>query len=150
MPPEQVRYSRFPRHRARRKDDRDSYRQLKTAAWWRALSSHYYRAHRHRRGNQEAGKRRLAANHRQKLNAIAAFTMTADRTRTASIAAKVRSGSAHPNDRSILSALVAFNRTDGNAVAALTYARHLAVITPDDHELAKLIDDLRQATKPPA
>ena len=56
----------------------------------------------------------------------------------------------HPNDRSILSALVAFNRTDGNAAAALTYAQRLAVITPDEPGLTKLIDELRQATKPSA
>ncbi|WP_456759059.1 tetratricopeptide repeat protein [Bradyrhizobium sp. USDA 4011] len=56
----------------------------------------------------------------------------------------------HPNDRSILSALVAFNRTDGNAAAALTYAQRLAVITPGDPSLTKLIDELREAAKPPA
>ncbi len=56
----------------------------------------------------------------------------------------------HPNDRSILSALVAFNRTDGDAEAALTYAQRLAVITPDDPSLTRLIDELRQATKPSA
>ncbi|UFX49217.1 tetratricopeptide repeat protein [Bradyrhizobium sp. 41S5] len=56
----------------------------------------------------------------------------------------------HPNDRSILSALVAFNRTDGNAAAALTYAQRLAVITPGDPRLTKLIDELREAAKRPA
>ncbi|MGY4318227.1 tetratricopeptide repeat protein [Bradyrhizobium sp. JR3.5] len=56
----------------------------------------------------------------------------------------------HPNDRSILSALVAFNRTDGNAAAALTYAQRLAAITPGDPNLTKLIDELREAAKPPA
>ena len=56
----------------------------------------------------------------------------------------------HPNDRSILSALIAFSRTNGDADAALTYAQRLAVITPDDTNLTKLIDDLRQATKPSA
>jgi len=56
----------------------------------------------------------------------------------------------HPNDRSILSALIAFSRTNGDAEAALTYAQRLAVITPDDPNLTKLIGELRQATKPPA
>jgi len=56
----------------------------------------------------------------------------------------------HPNDRSILSALIALSRTNGDADAALTYAQRLAVITPDDTNLTKLIDDLRQATKPSA
>ena len=56
----------------------------------------------------------------------------------------------HPNDRSILSALVAFSRTDGDAEAALTFAQRLAVITPDDPSLTKLIDELRQTAKPAA
>ncbi len=56
----------------------------------------------------------------------------------------------HPNDRDILSALVAFKRMGGDAAAALNYAQRLAVIIPDAIVLTKLIDDLRQATKPPA
>jgi len=56
----------------------------------------------------------------------------------------------HPNDRDILSALVAFKRMGGDAAAALTYAQRLAVITPDDSNLMRLIDELRQATKPAA
>jgi predicted CXXCH cytochrome family protein len=56
----------------------------------------------------------------------------------------------HPNDRDILSALVAFNRTSGDAAAALTYAQRLVVITPDDVGLTTMIDELRQATKRPA
>jgi hypothetical protein len=56
----------------------------------------------------------------------------------------------HPNDRGILSALVAFNRANGDAAAALTYAERLAVITPDDRNLTRLIDELRQAAKPSA
>ena len=61
-----------------------------------------------------------------------------------------RALASHPNDRSILSALIAFSRTNGDAEAALTYAQRLAVITPDDPNLTKLIGELRQATKPPA
>jgi predicted CXXCH cytochrome family protein len=53
----------------------------------------------------------------------------------------------HPNDRDILSALIAFNRTDGDAAAALHYAEKLAAIAPEDRGLTKLIDELRQATK---
>jgi len=56
----------------------------------------------------------------------------------------------HPNNRSILFALIAFSRTNGDAEAALVYAQRLAVITPDDTNLAKIIGDLRQATKPPS
>ncbi|UPJ48733.1 tetratricopeptide repeat protein [Bradyrhizobium sp. 200] len=53
----------------------------------------------------------------------------------------------HPNDRNILSALVAFARTGGNAAAALAYAERIAVITPQDRNLARLIDEVRQAAK---
>ncbi len=56
----------------------------------------------------------------------------------------------HPNDRSILSALVAFNRTGGDAEAALNYAQRLAIITPDDPNLTKIIDELKQSAGPPA
>lgn len=56
----------------------------------------------------------------------------------------------HPNNRNILFALIAFSRTNGDAEAALVYAQRLAVITPDDTNLAKIIGDLRQATKPPS
>jgi predicted CXXCH cytochrome family protein len=54
----------------------------------------------------------------------------------------------HPNDRSILSALVSFNRAAGDASAALGYAERLAVITPGDPALTRLIDELRRAAKP--
>ena len=50
----------------------------------------------------------------------------------------------HPNDRDILSALVAFSRTAGDAKAALGYAEQLAIIAPDDRNLARLIEELRQ------
>jgi len=56
----------------------------------------------------------------------------------------------HPNDRDLLSALIAFSRADGDAAAALNYAQRLAVITPEDRSLTRLIDELRQATKPSA
>jgi Flp pilus assembly protein TadD len=57
---------------------------------------------------------------------------------------------AHPNDRNVLSALVAFNRTNGNIAAALVHAERLAAITPQDRNLTRLIDELRQAAKPSA
>ena len=57
----------------------------------------------------------------------------------------------HPNDRDILSALVAFNREAGNADAALEYAEQLARLAPDDPRLSALIRELRrQAQKPSA
>ena len=56
----------------------------------------------------------------------------------------------HPNDRSILSALVAFNRTNGNAAAALTYAATARRHNTGRPGLTKLIDELRRATKPSA
>ncbi|MFX4865032.1 hypothetical protein ABTB62_19825, partial [Acinetobacter baumannii] len=46
------------------------------------------------------------------------------------------------NDRQILSALIAFNRMAGDATAALGYAERLAVITPGDPGLARLIEEL--------
>ena len=51
----------------------------------------------------------------------------------------------HPGDRDILSALIAFNRTSGDLRSALAYAERLAAITPDDRNLAALIQLLRGA-----
>ena len=51
----------------------------------------------------------------------------------------------HPGDRDILSALIAFNRTSGDLRSALAYAERLATITPDDRNLAALIEQLRGA-----
>lgn len=55
----------------------------------------------------------------------------------------------HARDRDILSALVAFSRTAGDAKAALGYAEQLAVITPDDRNLAALIAELKRQTGKP-
>ncbi|MGZ5872136.1 MAG: tetratricopeptide repeat protein [Bradyrhizobium sp.] len=49
----------------------------------------------------------------------------------------------HPGDRDILSALIAFNRAAGDTGSALAYAERLAAITPDDRNLATLIQQLR-------
>ena len=54
----------------------------------------------------------------------------------------------HPGNREILLALVSFSRLAGDATAALGYAEQLAVITPDDRNLTRLIEELRRATKP--
>jgi predicted CXXCH cytochrome family protein len=51
----------------------------------------------------------------------------------------------HPGDRDILSALIAFNRVAGDNGSALAYAERLAAITPDDRNLAALIQQLRGA-----
>ena len=51
----------------------------------------------------------------------------------------------HPGDRDILSALIAFNRTNGDLRSALAYAERLAAIVPDDRNLAALIQQLRGA-----
>jgi Flp pilus assembly protein TadD len=56
----------------------------------------------------------------------------------------------HPNDRNLLSALIAFDRTNGDIAAALVHAEHLAAITPQDRNLTRLIDELRKAAKPSA
>ena len=55
----------------------------------------------------------------------------------------------HPGDRDILSALVAFSRVAGDASAALGYAERLAVITPEDGNLAALIGELKRQTGKP-
>ena len=55
----------------------------------------------------------------------------------------------HPDDRDTLRALIGFNRDAGNAAAALAYAEWLARITPNDRDLAGLIEALRHAAKKP-
>ncbi|WP_371741352.1 tetratricopeptide repeat protein [Bradyrhizobium sediminis] len=52
----------------------------------------------------------------------------------------------HPNDRDILGALVSFSRTAGDAGAALGYAEQLAILTPEDRNLAALIGELKRQT----
>ena len=54
----------------------------------------------------------------------------------------------HPSDHDTLSALIAFNRAAGDIGSAITYAERLAAVTPDDGNLAALIQQLRRATKP--
>ena len=53
----------------------------------------------------------------------------------------------HPEDRDTLRALIGFNRDAGNAAAAFAYAERLARITPNDRDLAGLIEALRHAAK---
>jgi Flp pilus assembly protein TadD len=55
----------------------------------------------------------------------------------------------HPDDRDTLQALIGFSRDAGDAAAALEYAERLARITPNDRELAGLIEVLRRAAKKP-
>jgi len=52
----------------------------------------------------------------------------------------------HPGNREILSALISFSRTAGDVTTALGYAEQLAVIAPDDQNLAGLIQELRRQT----
>ena len=49
----------------------------------------------------------------------------------------------HPDDRDTLLALIAFNRDAGDIVSALSYAEQLNSLTPDDTNLTRLIQDLR-------
>jgi len=51
----------------------------------------------------------------------------------------------HPYDLEILGALVSMNREAGNARAALTYARKIAEIIPDDPGVKRLLADLERA-----
>ncbi|MCI0467558.1 MAG: hypothetical protein L0Y57_11220 [Beijerinckiaceae bacterium] len=55
----------------------------------------------------------------------------------------------HPGNRDILSALMAFSRDAGDLVSALEYAEQLARMTPDDLDLANLVEDLRHQIKKP-
>ena len=55
----------------------------------------------------------------------------------------------HPNDRDTLFALTTFSRDAGDADAALAYAERLAALTPNDRDLARLVDDLKQRAKKP-
>jgi tetratricopeptide (TPR) repeat protein len=54
----------------------------------------------------------------------------------------------HPNDRDTLLALIAFNRDAGDIISALGYAEQLNSLTPDDINLTRLIQDLRNKAKP--
>ncbi len=54
----------------------------------------------------------------------------------------------HPNDRDILSALVAFSRVAGDVKAAIEYAERMAAISPEDQSLQALIQELRKSSKP--
>jgi predicted CXXCH cytochrome family protein len=54
----------------------------------------------------------------------------------------------HPDDRDTLLALIAFNRDAGDIVSALGYAEQLNSLTPDDINLTRLIQDLRNKAKP--
>lgn len=51
----------------------------------------------------------------------------------------------HPGDRDILTALIAFSRAAGDLSSALLYADKLAAITPEDRNLATLVQQLRGA-----
>jgi predicted CXXCH cytochrome family protein len=53
----------------------------------------------------------------------------------------------HPDDRDTLLALVTFSRDSDDISIALEYAEQLSRITPSDHDLVRLIDDLRARLK---
>ena len=55
----------------------------------------------------------------------------------------------HPDDRAILGALISFSRDAGDFATALHYAERLAAITPNNREVAELIESLRRAAKKP-
>ena len=55
----------------------------------------------------------------------------------------------HPSDRDTLMALVSFHRGVGDIDLALEYAEQLALIIPEDKDLAKLVQDLRQQGNKP-
>jgi predicted CXXCH cytochrome family protein len=52
--------------------------------------------------------------------------------------------SRHPSDRDTLTALVSFHRQAQDIDSALKYAEQLALIIPEDRDLARLIADLRR------
>ncbi len=51
-----------------------------------------------------------------------------------------------PEDRETLQALISFSSKAGDVATALEYAERLARITPNDRDLARLIENLRRAT----
>jgi predicted CXXCH cytochrome family protein len=65
------------------------------------------------------------------------------------IEALKKSVARHPDDRDTLLALVAFNRDAGDIVSALGYAEQLNGLAPDDPNLTRLIQDLRNKAKKP-
>jgi len=66
------------------------------------------------------------------------------------IAALKASLDRHPDDRDTLLAIIGFSRERGDIASALGYARQLAALTPNDRNLARLIDELEgQINKAP-
>lgn len=55
----------------------------------------------------------------------------------------------HPGNRDVLSALFSFSRAAGDARAALGYAERLAIITPEDRNLAALIGQIKRQIDAP-
>ena len=53
----------------------------------------------------------------------------------------------HPNDRSILMALITFNRDAGDVAASLGYAERLERLAPNDPEISRFLADLRGRLK---
>jgi Flp pilus assembly protein TadD len=53
----------------------------------------------------------------------------------------------HPDDPDTLLALVTFSRDAGEIGAALEYAEQLSRLTPNDRDLTRLTDDLRERLK---
>ena len=53
----------------------------------------------------------------------------------------------HPDDRETLLALVTFSRDAGEIGAALEYAEQLSRVTPNDRDLTRLTNDLRERLK---
>ena len=57
--------------------------------------------------------------------------------------------SRHPGDRDTFLALISFSREAGDLATALKYAEQLAAIEPTNHDLADLVQELRNQTKQP-
>jgi Flp pilus assembly protein TadD len=55
----------------------------------------------------------------------------------------------HPHNRDVLLALITFSRDEGDLHSALEYSEQLAKITPNDHDLANFVDDLRHQIEKP-
>ncbi len=62
----------------------------------------------------------------------------------AALALLRRTHDRHPADREVLSALVTWSLTRGDAASALRYARTLATLSPDNRELFDLIRKLER------
>ena len=67
-----------------------------------------------------------------------------------SVAVLKQSLARHPRDRDTLLALISFYRDTGDVASALAVAQQLALVVPEDHNVARLIQELQQHDRKPS